>query len=99
MLLPQGEALNTGNILHQEIDKNRKLNVSHNENPLLNTLAKYVEFHDGNVKRYGEKSLQKTYYPDATLTDYTHMSWNIYCTTSAMVQKYPSLKSTTKQSK
>ena len=53
VLLPQGESLNIGKILHQEIDDTGKLIGIHNENNLLNTLAYDVDFRDGDVKRYG----------------------------------------------
>ena len=37
-------------------------------------------------------SLQKTYDPNAILEDYIGMSWNLYWTTSMMIQKFPSQK-------
>ena len=43
-LLPKGETLKIGKVLHQSIDENGKIIVIHNENPLLNNIAYNVEF-------------------------------------------------------
>ena len=99
VLLPQGGALNIEKLLLKEIYDNRKLIGSHNENPLINTLAYDVEFQDGVVKRGGAKTIAEKYFTHENLADYIRMSWKLYFTTSVMVQKSPSRKSTKIRSK
>ena len=45
--------MNIGKTIRQAIDDNGKVIGSHNDNPLLNTLAYDVEFQDRADKRYG----------------------------------------------
>ena len=59
VILPHGEEQLMAKVLRKSVDENVQVIVTHNENPLLNTLVYNVKFPDGDVKKYAANLIAK----------------------------------------